>query len=121
MGGQTESGGIESIIPSVESLAKTRGFATEVPEAFRREALAFGPFDEVLVAEGGSVVGMVCRGSAPELFARFSDELEGKGWLAVESGQECVRTFVKAQGDYTWLLLSCTQAGSWASATVFAR
>lgn len=106
---------------SADSVADALGFAASLPVEFESEVIAADGFDEVLVAGGGSIVGLLGRGPATHVHAELCAELEEKGWTAVESGQGGTSTFVKAKGRYTWLLLSCSEAGEWVGIVVQVR
>lgn len=106
---------------SADSVADALGFAASLPVEFESEVIAADGFDEVLVAGGGSIVGLFGRGSAAHVHAELCAELEEKGWVAVESGQGSISTFVKAKGRYTWLLLSCSEADEWVGIVVQVR
>ncbi|MEG0323910.1 MAG: hypothetical protein RR547_01550 [Raoultibacter sp.] len=94
------------------------GYSDQLPEGFSNEVIDGDGFDEVLVAEGGSVLGFVGSGSATGTFSRVSDELMAKGWLPIGGEQEAMGTFVKKDGTYTWLMLACSGVGDQATAVV---
>mgnify|MGYP007024215768 CR=1 FL=1 len=98
------------IVPTIDDIARARGFERTVCSEFLEEVMDPAGFDEVLVADGGSVVGLVGRGSAAQTFSRLSCELADKGWIGVDSGLSGAGTFVKSDGSYSWLMLSCTDA-----------
>lgn len=106
---------------SADSIADAWGFTASLPVEFESEVIAVDGFDEVLVAGGGSIVGLLGRGSAAHAYAELCAELEERGWSAVESGQGGTSAFVKAEGRYTWLLLSCSEAGEWVGTVIQVR
>lgn len=91
------------------------GFAEDaapaVPEGFEREVVALAGRSEVRAAAQGEVVGYVESMSADQAFSRLSDELAGKGWVAVDGGEATCGTFLKSEGRFRWLFATCTQAG----------
>ena len=86
------------------------GFADEVFSLEGRSGLA--------VVEDGSLAGFLEDGSPRVVFGRFADELEARGWTEVGDGESARSTFVKEQGAYRWLFLSCSQTGDRTSVVV---
>lgn len=120
-GGAVDAHRADTVILSLDALARERGFATVLPDVFTQEAFGDDGFETVLAARDGSSVGILCRGTARALYDRLCGKLEENGWIHIESGQETVGTFVKEEGSLSWLLLSCSETGEWASAAVQMR
>ena len=91
--------------------ASTGPAQAELPEGFESEVLDLTRVEGLRVAAGGTVIGFSLRGDAPEAFAQLSVQLQARGWLAVESGRPDCGSFVKGEGTYTWLFVSCSQVG----------
>lgn len=106
---------------SADSVADALGFTAPLPAGFESEVIGTAEFDEVLVADGGATVGLLGRGTASRRYAELCAELEGKGWVAVQSGQGGVSTFIKGEGAYTWLLLACSEVDGWVGVVVQVR
>ena len=96
---------------SSHDTASTRPAQTELPVGFESEVLDLSHAEGLRVAAGGTVVGFSLQGDAPEAFAQLSVQLQARGWLAVESGRPDCGSFVKGDGTYTWLFVSCSQVG----------
>ena len=91
--------------------ASTGPAQAELPEGFESEVLDLAQVEGLRVAAGGTVVGFSLQGDASEAFAQLSTQLQANGWSAVESGRPDCGSFVKGEGTYTWLFVSCTQVG----------
>lgn len=87
-----------------------RGCTETLPSRFTAEVIGRDGFEEAFFTVNGSVVGFIGSGTAADTFSRISDELIGKGWVRIESGQAVMGTFVKVDGMYTWVMVSCTEA-----------
>lgn len=110
-----------SAAPIIDLLGTKQQFGAAVPEAFEHEIIGLEAFEEVLVTEDGSTVGLLSRGSASQVYRRLSEELAHNGWIGIESGQEGIASFAKKDGTYTWLLISCSEIDGWVSVVVRAR
>lgn len=89
-----------------------------LPAAFAEEVFSLEAFYDVRVSPGGSVVGLLSYKALEEVFRLCEAELVGHGWTKVESGQAASASFVKSQGEYTWLLVSCIEVSGTTSVIV---
>ncbi len=94
-------------------------FEDSLPEGFEEEVFSLAYRSEVRVANDGGIVGFCEVGDAAEVFGSLSSLLEEGGWLAIESEQPACGSFLKSEGQYTWLFVNCTQAGSLTSVVIF--
>ena len=85
---------------------------------FQDEALTLVGREELLCEPESGLVGFVVAGDAGDAFEGIRDELEGKGWSMVDSGLDACATFVKDEGVYDWLFVSCVQVGDSACVVV---
>lgn len=103
---------------SSHATAATELVQTELPEGFESEVLDLSQAEGLRVAAEGTVVGFSLQGDASDAFAQLSEQLQARGWSAVESGRPDCGSFVKDDGVYTWLFVSCTQVGDGVSAVL---
>lgn len=89
-----------------------------LPEGFQEEVLRLEDREDVRVAAQGPVVGFVERSDAPSAFAALSAELEAAGWASVDSGRDDCGSFVKEEGRFTWLFVSCVWSGEATSVVI---
>lgn len=89
-----------------------------VPEGFEEEVLSLASRGDVRVGADGAVVGFCCSGDAPAALAEVAVELAEKGWMRVESGSDAAASFVKREGHYRWLFVSCTEVSGEVSVVV---
>ena len=89
-----------------------------LPEGFQEEVLRLEDREDVRVAAQGPVVGFVERSDAPSAFAALSAELEAAGWASVDSGRDDCGSFVKEEGRFTWLFISCVWSGEATSVVI---
>ena len=89
-----------------------------LPEGFQEEVLRLEGREDVRVAAQGPVVGFVERSDAPSAFAALSAELEAAGWASVDSGRDDCGSFVKEEGRFTWLFVSCVWSGEATSVVI---
>lgn len=89
-----------------------------LPEGFQEEVLRLEGREDVRVAAQGPVVGFVERSDAPSAFAALSAELEAAGWASVNSGRDDCGSFVKEEGRFTWLFVSCVWSGEATSVVI---
>lgn len=116
--GDDESGegdGLTSLLSALEDAVSS---GDEVPESFQEEILSLDGFTELRCDLDSGVVGFTAQGEAEEVFEEIEAVLEEGGWTFVESGLEACGTFVKVEGDYQWLFVSCVQVGSSTSVVV---
>lgn len=64
---------------------------------------------DVVVSAEGALVGFSDDGSPERVFSSLSEELYSKGWTLLESGSDTQASFVKDEGTYRWLYVSCIQ------------
>lgn len=95
-------------------------YGSALPEGFAAEALALDGVD-ARVSESGPVVGYSAADEPEEALASVEAELSSKGWTAVESGNAAAQTFVKGEGRYRWLSVSCTRVGEATSVVVVVK
>lgn len=103
-----------------ESFSWTAGYAQALPEGFAAEVLALEGVD-AKVSDRGSVVGYCVDGDPEAVGDSVRDELSSRGWTAVESGADTLRTYVKGSGRYRWASVSCTGVGDATSVVVVAK
>lgn len=106
------SSALEAI--SDESAADVQGAGAQaahaaLPEGFGEEVLDVSQAHALKVAADGAVVGFTEQGRAQSVFADLGERLAANGWEAVDSGRGDCGTFVKDEGRFTWLFVSCTQ------------
>lgn len=89
-----------------------------LPEGFQEEVLRLEDREDVRVAAQGPVVGFVERSDAPSAFVALSAELEAAGWASVDSGRDDCGSFVKEEGRFTWLFVSCVWSGEATSVVI---
>lgn len=89
-----------------------------LPEGFQEEVLRLEDREDVRVAAQGPVVGFVERSDAPSAFAALSAELEAAGWASVDSGRDDCGSFVKEEGRFIWLFVSCVWSGEATSVVI---
>lgn len=90
----------------------------DLPPGFEEEVLSLEGFTDVRVGAKGTVVGFSSPDPPAELFAALSSRLEERGWQAVSSGSDVCGSFVKEGGAYSWVMVSCVNAGSVTSVVV---
>lgn len=80
------------------------------PEAFEEELVSCSEcgVDAFLVAEG--LVGFECSGNKEEAYSKLDGLLSARGWSRVETdADQGGFTYVKDEGRYRWLFLSCSE------------
>ena len=92
--------------------------APALPLGFADEVLAVAGRDEARVDEQARVVGFSVAGADEDAFLSLADELEGNGWMRIESGSATCGSFSKSGGSYRWAFVSCVQVGEWTSVVV---
>ena len=88
------------------------------PQGFEDEVLRLDGREDVRVEERLGLVGFSCSGAAEETFSSLEQELQAKGWIDVESGNEGWKSFVKNSGPYRWAFVACVRVGTWTSVVV---
>lgn len=91
----------------VESDVSWQGsYSNNLPAGFEEEIALQGdsPF---AVSSDGRTIGFTRKGSASEVMASIQNDLEAKGWTCVPSGQDSATTFVKDEGLFRWLAVTC--------------
>jgi len=83
--------------------------SSSLPNDFGKELFALDAFFDVRVSEEGGVIGLLSHGSLEEVTTFCEAELIEHGWTKVESGYAACASFVKTQGSYTWLFMSCIE------------
>lgn len=91
---------------------------TDPPQGFEDEALQLDGWEDVRVDRQNGIIGFSWRGSVEEVLASIEEELRGKGWSGVESGNDGQESFVKSSGRYRWMFVSCVRVGAWTSVVV---
>lgn len=93
----------------LEAASSTGG--ASAPKAFEREAGLPRNHRDLRVSEDGAVAS--CMVDAPADFAAddVRKRMVAKGWSEVPLGAVEGATYVKADGQYTWMLVTCTQVG----------
>lgn len=77
--------------------------SAELPPAFTQEAISIEPFEEAYAS--GSTISLTFAGPPEEAAQVCADTLEAKGWFALESNDQAIQSFAKAEGNYRWLVL----------------
>lgn len=94
------------------------GASAVPPPGFEGEVLTLIGRGEVRTDEGACLVGFSLGGDAARVFESVGDELAEKGWEQAGGGLPASGTFVKPNGSYQWLFVSCTQVGEETSVVV---
>lgn len=84
---------------------------TELPDGFEEEVVSTSGASDVRSDEEARVAGFLLAGDAGTVFAELSDDMQQRGWAAVESGRAGCGSFVKDEGRYRWAFVSCTPVG----------
>lgn len=74
-----------------------------LPEAFTHEAFDANDFAESYVS--GETISLIFDGSTEEAQNFSTQELESKGWTALDGTDEITSNFFKTTGTYRWLVL----------------
>ena len=78
---------------------------------FEEEVCELSGLADVRTNEDCSTVGFSLAMSTDAAFSQIAEELEAHGWLSVESGSSSMGSFVKEEGELTWLFLNCYGIG----------
>lgn len=105
-----------SLLETIESDDLTSAYLAEryldtsfdetIPDDFIAETLDPQVFEEAFCS--GAILGFIYDGSATQAAKICRDQLEDKGWIALERQEKNdanVESFVKATGAYRWLTL----------------
>lgn len=95
-------------------------FDQDAPNSFNAEVLD-GWGDWHSLSDDGVIAGCVLPEDRITAIGEIGSLLEEKGWRAVPSGQEAVLTFVKEEGEFRWLMVSCESVGLGTSVVVNVR
>lgn len=93
---------------SEESEEDRRSF---LPPDFENEVVDLKDFSEVCISSDASVIGFLSPKDVKSTQAFCTDSLTTKGWTEIESGQEGIASYIRADERYSWILLSCTVVG----------
>jgi hypothetical protein len=86
------------------------GYSNELPEAFDEEIGLQGD-SPLAVSSNGRTIGFTRVGTSAEVMSSIQSDLESKGWVYVASGQDSAATFVKDEGKFRWLAVTCVTVG----------
>lgn len=100
----------EAALDEIERQLQEAG-SRQLPDGFQDEIGILDGAREVCVDSSQCVVGWVVSGGEQEALSQMEQLLQPKGWTAVPLGQVTGATFVKKEGTYQWLLVTCTQVG----------
>ena len=102
-----------SSLDRVEALAQEAG--GPLPSSYSQEVGLLEGARDIRVSGRGDVVGYLVAGECAGVLADMSRHMELRGWTTVPLGDVQGATFVKTQGECTWILVSCTQVGEMTS------
>lgn len=105
------AGSEESLQLEGVALGEAQG-SDAVPVSFQQETFSFEALDCVRCSVNSGVTSFLMQGSSGDAFASVSEWLKASGWSCIESGQENMASFVKKDGRYRWLFVSCVATGS---------
>lgn len=88
------------------------------PEGFEGEAFRLDAREDVRVDEENGLVGFSCYGEVDEVLVSLEGELKASGWKSVSSGNEGWESFVKNEGRYRWMFVTCVDVGESVSVVV---
>lgn len=92
--------------------------AESLSAQFEDEVFDLGTYHDIFTSADKSVVGFSSFQDKTMLFSECTEKLREHGWMKVESGYEVAASFVKTEGRFTWLYLSCSQSGKKASGVI---
>ena len=90
---------------------------SEMPDSLLQEAVVLPGAHETRYT-GDGVAGYVVDRPVSTVVESLHDEMEEKGWTAVPLGGVAGYTFVKQEGEWTWILATCDEVGSSTSVTL---
>lgn len=76
---------------------------------------------DVLVDEGHGLIGYEVRGDSESAFESLACAMEGGGWTCVRLDGVRGGTFLRKEGDITWVLVTCTDNGFGTSVVTWYR
>lgn len=82
--------------------------STVLPDDFEQDYFLLDGFTLTGVTSSGSTIGFECDEEPKVVMERCVQQLKERGWIAVESGQETLGSFVRSEGVHTWLMVSIT-------------
>lgn len=85
-------------------------FSNDLPEGFDDE-IALSGDSNLAVSSDGRTIGFTMDVSVSDAMDSIRTSLEEKGWTYVPSNHDSVATFVKEEGLYRWLAVTCTAVG----------
>ena len=81
----------------------------ELPEGFAEEVCDLSGAQVVQADLDALVVGCEWNADAEACFAELQSRLVSRGWTMVPSGSATAASFVKKEGRYRWIFVSCTE------------
>lgn len=99
-------------------LARNAYEVESMPIWFEDELFSVAGATELYANEDESVFGLTMGGPAEEAFSSICADMEERGWLQVESGMAYCATFLREEGEPTWVLVGCTPVGDAVSIVV---
>lgn len=112
---QSLSESMMAVVLGQEELPQSSG---ELPEWFEEEFFSLSPYYDIAVNEDGTVIGFHSYEPAQATLNTVVATLELKGWSALASGLDSVRTLVKKEGRCTWALLWCEDVAGQSSVVI---
>lgn len=110
-----------SVTQAMSSLDDWRGeYNQEVSEEFEKEVMSLADLDALVDADG-LTVGFTSDLSLDATRVFLEESLEQKGWIAIESGNELLMTFVKDTGSLCWLSATCVKVQDGTSVVIVAH
>ena len=100
----------------LEGMASADG--AEIPEALSQEVGFIAGARDIRIDASGTVIGYSVSGQSSGTLANLTEHMRALGWSSVPLGGMEGATFVKQDGEYTWALATCTQAGDSTSVVV---
>ena len=98
------------VLQNLEEVAESAD--AEIPDGFLREIGLPPHCRDVRVDASGQVVGCTVDGAAGTNVKGLELRMRERGGTSVPLGNEEGATFVKEGGDFTWVVVTCTQVGS---------
>ncbi|MCL2889347.1 MAG: hypothetical protein FWE65_02865 [Eggerthellaceae bacterium] len=95
-----------------------RDDSDRLPEGFTQEIFSLTSFHDIRLSKAGGVVGLLSDEPLERVFSFCELELLRRGWIKVDSGHEACASFIKTQGRYSWLYLSCAEIGNGTSVLI---
>lgn len=111
-----EAESAEDVLARIEDMLSVSNGG--LSDAFQREIGIVAGGRDVRMASNGLVVGYVCAGEAESVMEELADHMAERGWTRVPLGGVCGATFMKGEGAFTWVLVTCTQVGDVTSVVI---